>query len=81
MPPLVDTSILEWQDDYLGADTNLPQDGSSVGGTLDDIVRNIKSVQRAESKNAGKVFIGAAAIGIGAGLGYMRKRMTASAGH
>jgi hypothetical protein len=32
-------------------------------------------------KNAGKVFIGAAAIGIGAGLGYMRKRMTASAGH
>jgi hypothetical protein len=42
---------LEWQDDYLGADTNLPQDGSSVGGTLDDIVRNIKSVQRAESEN------------------------------
>jgi len=51
VPPLVDTSILEWQDDYLGADTNLPQDGSSVGGTLDDIVRNIKSVQRAESEN------------------------------
>lgn len=51
MPPLSDTSIVNWQDDYLGQDTNSPQGSDAIATMLDDQARNIKSVERAESEN------------------------------
>lgn len=47
---LLDTMITDWQSDYLSADTNSPADGAKILTTLDDEVRNIKSVVRAESE-------------------------------
>lgn len=54
--PLPDTSIVVWADDFLTGDTNLPADGDNMdtpldGGLLDDQVRNIMSVVRAEATN------------------------------
>lgn len=51
MPPLSDTSITNWQDDYLGQDTNSPFESDAIATMLDDQARNIKSVVRAESEN------------------------------
>lgn len=48
--PLSDTDIIDWADDYTGADTNTPTDTQLINGQLDDEVRNIKSVVRAESR-------------------------------
>lgn len=51
MPPLSDTSIMSWEPDFLGQDTNSPQGSDSIATMLDDQARNIKSVVRAESEN------------------------------
>lgn len=51
MPPLSDTAITNWQDDYLGQDTNSPFESDQIATMLDDQARNIKSVVRAESEN------------------------------
>jgi len=49
--PVADTDITTWLADFTGADSNAPVDGENIGGLLDDVARNIKSVQRAESEN------------------------------
>lgn len=50
MPPLSDTEIINWQDDYLASDTNGPANADMISTQLGDQVRNIKSVERAESE-------------------------------
>lgn len=49
--PLTDTNITKWNADYTGADTNSPTGATSMAGVLDDELRNIKSVVRAESES------------------------------
>jgi len=50
MPPVTDTDIAQWQDDYTAADTNTPKGPSFISTLLDDELRNIKSVVRKLSK-------------------------------
>lgn len=49
--PVSDTSIESWTSDYPGDDTNTPLAGALIATTLDDEVRNIMSVVRAEAEN------------------------------
>lgn len=49
--PLSDSTITDWAADYLGDDTNSPTDSEDMAGLLDDQVRLIMSVVRAEAEN------------------------------
>lgn len=51
MPRPTDSQIIQWKNDYNGADTNVPQGSDIVGSWLDDQLRIIKNVVRAESVN------------------------------
>lgn len=51
MPPVSDTSIEDWKADYTGLDTNGPADSDLTASLVDDQIRNIRSVVRAESTN------------------------------
>lgn len=48
---LTDTTIESWTADYTGADENTPLAGQLIATQLDDEVRNIMSVVRAEAEN------------------------------
>lgn len=66
MPPLSDTDITAWKDDYLSADTNSPADSDYISRMLGDQARNAKSVVRAESENKAWVRLGEVATYISA---------------
>ncbi len=51
MPLLTDTDVSSWRADYLSSDNNSPSNGSLINQQLDDQVRNIMSVVRAEAEN------------------------------
>lgn len=49
--PVTDTEIVDWNDDFLGDDTNKPYDSVDIATLMDDEERNYRSVVRAESEN------------------------------
>jgi len=66
VPPLSDTDITAWKDDYLSSDSNSPADSDYIAGMLGDQARNVKSVVRAESENKAWMRLGEVATYISA---------------